>query len=317
MPAERLAIAVVVPTKDRPEDLLRLLRSLAGQSCLPAEIIVVDGGDVSIAPILRDPTLSSLALRYERCRPPSASRQRNRGLRLVSPDIPLIGFLDDDCTLESEAMARMLDFWAAAGTDVGGASFNLINHPAVFAADWKRLPWVERLGLYSGLPGAVLPSGFQVMIGHVLKNLDVRWMGTGASVWRKSVFEDFDFDEWYTGYSYLEDLDFSYRVGRRYRLVAVAGADYRHLHAPQGRGSGYVFGLREAANRIHFVRKNPELSLARCGAALILRAGISLVMAFRERRLYYVNRAAGTIVGAARSLFCERRPRPNLDSQGS
>ena len=316
MPDKRPAIAIVVPTKDRPEDLLRLLRSIAGQSCLPAEVIVVDGGEVNIAPVLREPSLSVLVLRYERCRPPSASRQRNWGLRLVSPDIPLIGFLDDDCCLEPDALARMLDYWATAGSEVGGASFNLLNHPAVFAADWKRRPWVERLGLYSGRPGAVLPSGFQVMIGRVDGNLYVRWMGTGASVWRRSVFEDFAFDEWYTGYSYLEDLDFSYRVGRRYRLAVVAGADYRHFHALHGRGSGYVFGLREAANRIYFVRKNPELSLARCLAALSFRTGISLIMALRERRMYYVSRAAGTVVGMVRSLFDRRRPRRNPEKEG-
>ncbi|MDD8026455.1 MAG: hypothetical protein PHI34_08065, partial [Acidobacteriota bacterium] len=64
---------------------------------------------------------------------------------------------------------------------------------------------------------------------------------------------------------------------------------------------------REARNRIHFVRKNPELSLARCRLALGLRAGISLVMAVREASPYYAARAAGSLVGMLQSQPWSRR----------
>ncbi len=192
-------------------------------------------------------------------------------------------------------------FWPPPIPGLGGAAFNMLNAPRPFAAGIKRCRFVERLGIYSGKPGEVLPSGFQVLLGRVESTLETRWLGSGASVWRREVFADIGFDEWFEGYSYLEDLDFSYRVGKRWRLAVVAEAGYEHLHAAHGRGSGFAFGRREARNRIHFVRKNPELSLARCSLGLTLRAAISLVMAVREASPYYIARAAGTIVGLAQS----------------
>ncbi len=307
MAIERSRIGFVVATKDRPRELLRLLLSLAAQSRPPAEVVIVDGGAPPVRDVVERDEFAGLRIRYETCRPPSASRQRNIGLTLIDPSLGWIGFVDDDACLAPGALAAMDDFLAGSGPDLGGASFNLIDAPQPFAAGLKSRPWVERLGLYSGKPGDVLPSGFQVMAGRVERTLPTRWLGSGASVWRSEVFRDFAFDEWYGGYSYLEDLDFSYRVGKRYRLAVVAGADYEHLPAPHGRGNGWTFGLREARNRIHFVRKNPELRLGRAAAALALRAGISLIMAARHASPYYLARAAGAIAGTIQSRPWSRR----------
>jgi len=303
MNAERLRIVFVVATKDRPAELRRLLLSLAAQSRRPDEVIVVDGSVESIGYVLERPDLSELALRYERCRPPSAARQRNRGISLVSPDIDLIGFMDDDAVLAPGAMERMMNFWEAAPADVGGAQFNLINHPPIFAANLKKIPFVERLGVYSGNPGDILSSGFQVMVGPVANTVHVRWLGTCASIWRRNVFATDAFDEWFEGYSYLEDLDFSFRVGKRFHLAVIGGADYEHLPSSEGRGNGFRFGRREAINRLYFVKKNPELSPLRCYLTLTLRTAISLALAFRERPTHYLARAAGTLVGVAQAAL--------------
>jgi glycosyltransferase involved in cell wall biosynthesis len=312
MSPTRHKIALVVATKDRPAELERLLLSLAGQERRPDEIIIVDGSAAGVAAVLDRPGLSVLSMRYARCLPPSAARQRNRGIALVRSDIDLIGFLDDDAVLAPGAMARMMDFWESAGPEIGGAQFNMTNHPPVFAAGLKRLPFVAALGLYSGEPGAVLPSGFQVMVGPVTETIFVRWLGSTASIWRRPIFASAAFDEWFRGYSYLEDLDFSYRVGKRYRLAVVAGADYEHLQAPGGRGGGFRFGYREAVNRLYFVNKYPELSKIRCFLTLSLRLAISLILAGRERKAYYLARAAGTLIGGAQGLlqFSRREVRP-------
>jgi len=297
-----LRIAFVVATKDRPGELRRLWQSLLDQSRVPDEVVVVDAG-------ARTPSLSTGS---DRARPvlrmisssvASASRQRNTGLDAVGPDASLVGFLDDDAVLEPDAVEEMLRFWALAGADVAGAAFNMTNHPPL---DWpflKRLPLVERLGLYSGRGGAVTSSGFQTMIGPVDATAWTDWLPSGASVWRREIFPRFRFDEWFTGYSYLEDLDFSYRVGKAARLAVVAPARYRHLPAAGGRGTGYAFGVREVLNRTHFVRKHAELSLAGCRAALGLRLLMSLAFAVRERQPSYAARAFGNAVGLVRSAL--------------
>jgi GT2 family glycosyltransferase len=298
-----LRIAFVVATKDRPEELRRLWSSLLSQTRLPDEVVVVDAG---AKPSLLDGGDGARpVLRFMRSSVASASRQRNAGLDAVGRGVDLVGFLDDDAVLEPDAVEEMLRFWALAGAGVAGAAFNMTNHPPL---DWpflKRLPLVARLGLYSGRGGAVTASGFQTMIGPVDATVWTEWLPSGASVWRRDVFARLRFDEWFAGYSYLEDLDFSYRVGKAAKLAVVAPARYRHLPAAGGRGTGYAFGVREVLNRTHFVRKHAELSLAGCRAALGLRLLMSLSFAVREQKPVYAARAFGNAVGLVRSMIGE------------
>lgn len=302
MPAP-LKLAFVVATKDRPEEFRRMWRSLCRQTRPPDEVVVVDAGAAPSPPEGLDPAL--FVTKHVRADLPSAARQRNMGLDAVGPDTDLVGFLDDDAVLEEDAVAEMLRFWEGSDGAVGGAAFNLVNHPPLDLAGLKHTDLAGSLGLYSKRPGAVAPSGFQTMIGCVERTVWTGWLPSGASVWRREVFRNHRFDEWFGGYSYLEDLDFSYRVAREYRLAVVAGARYRHLPAAGGRGSGYVFGLREVLNRVRFVRKYPELSIGKCRAALVLRLLMSIVFAAKERRAFYLGRAGGNAVGLVRSVLGE------------
>lgn len=294
-------IAFVVATKDRPEELGRLWRSLLAQTRPPDEAVIVDASARPAPP--EGPRPPSLVLRHIPSPVASAARQRNLGLDAVGPAADLVGFLDDDAVLEAPAVAEMLRFFDEFGPELGGAAFNLVDHPPLELAAFKRTPFAEALGLYARRGGAVTASGFQTMIGRVEATTWTDWLPTGASVWRREIFRGHRFDEWYSGYSYLEDLDFSYRVGRAYRLAVVASARYRHLPAPGGRGSGFAFGVREVLNRLHFVRKHDELSPVKCRAALTARLFMSLVLAARRRDASFLARACGNAVGLARSAL--------------
>ena len=303
MPAP-LKLTFVVATKDRPEELRRMWRSLSRQTRPPDEVVIVDA---SARPsTLVGPRAAPPVLRYIRTAVASATRQRNLGLDAVGPDADLIGFLDDDAVLEEGAVEEMLRFFETADAGVGGAAFNMANHPPL---DWpilKRTRIVESLGLYARRGGAVTASGFQTMIGPLARTEWTDWLPSGASVWRRAVVRDHRFDEWYDGYSYLEDLDFSYRVGKAYKLAVVAGARYHHLPAPGGRGGGYAFGVREVLNRVHFVKKYPEFSLRKCYAALSARLLMNVAFAARERKASFIARAWGNVVGLAKSAIRAR-----------
>jgi glycosyltransferase involved in cell wall biosynthesis len=294
-------LAFVVATKDRPGELRRLWQSLCGQSRVPDEVVIVDSSARPSPPV--DPGAAPVKLRYLTTPVPSATRQRNIGLNAVSAEADLVGFLDDDAVLEADAVAEIVRFFAAAAADVGGAAFNLANHPPLDLPFLKRTSLAASLGLYERRGGAVTASGFQTMIGPVEMTAWTDWLPSGASVWRREVVRRFRFDEWFDGYSYLEDLDFSYRVGRAYKLAVVAPARYRHLPAEGGRGSGFVFGAREVLNRIHFVKKYPEFSPSKCYAALAVRLLMSLAFAAPKRDISYLARACGNAVGLTRSAL--------------
>jgi GT2 family glycosyltransferase len=300
-----LRVAFVVATKDRPGELARMWDSLRRQTRPPDEVVIVDASTKGDMPPRLDP--GPIRLKWLRAEAPSASRQRNQGLAAVGPGADLVGFLDDDAVIEPEGLERMMTFWSSADARVGGAAFAMRNHPVPAWTVLKRTPLAENAGLYSRRRGTVTAAGFQTMIGVPDGTEFADWLPSGACLWRREVFTRFRFDEWFRGYSYLEDLDFSYSVGKHYRLAVVADAGYFHYPAAEGRGNGYEFGVREVLNRVYFVRKNPELSLFKCYLALALRCLMSVTSGFREQRPGYFLRAFGNVIGMARSSLVRLR----------
>lgn len=288
-------IAFIVATKDRPLELRNLLESLKAQSRKPDQIIVIDSSKKSRHQIPEE--FPELTIFYKHFFPPSATKQRNVGILEVSKNIELIGFLDDDIEFEPDALEKMLALWDISAADVGGISFNMGNHPDLDFGRLKLSAPSKYLGLYTKDKGAVLKSGFHTMIGFAANDISVQWLPSGAVVWRKEVLEKYKFDEWFDGYSYLEDLDFSYKVGNEYKLMVCAAARYYHYPPETGRGTPFAFGKREVINRIYFVKKHKELSLMRCYTTIFARIFLSLSFAVIKRDFRFVERAFGSFMG--------------------
>ena len=105
-------VGLIVATKDRPAELRRLFKSLETQSYRLDEVIIVDGGTQLVENIVQE--FPGLSIKYLRYLPPSAARQRNIGIKTISEELTLIGFLDDDTVLENNALEAMMNFWEKA-----------------------------------------------------------------------------------------------------------------------------------------------------------------------------------------------------------
>lgn len=294
MPKRTHKLALVVPTIGRPAELRRMLKSLAEQSQPPHQVIIVDEGKAGEDFAGEFPQLN---IQIVSMPGGSTSAKRNAGAQAAARDISLIGFLDDDIVLEPEAFEAMLSFWEQAPPEMGGAGFNLANHPTLYASWLKSSRLASWLGLYSSEKGAVLRSGIHTLIGCLQETCYVRWLPTTAAVYPKKVMQEFGFDDWFHGYSYLEDLEFSYRVGKKYKLAVVASARFYHYPSLRGREDTYLFGKKEVVNRLHFVRKHRELSLFWCCFALLGRTFLSLILGLSTREVGYFKRALGNCVG--------------------
>ena len=296
-----MKIAFVVATKDRPGDLRTMLRSLADQSRRPDQVVIVDSSAAPVQSVAEE--FGGLNVKYIHVDRPSASGQRNTGIRAVDEGMDLIAFFDDDAVLEAGSLEVMLDFWATAPAEMGGAAFNWLNFEPTGGGWLKQSAACRWLGLYSPVKGQVTPSGWQTMPEVVWETTMVQWLLSGASVWRKEVFQRFCFDEFFDGYSYLEDLDFSYSVGRHYKLAVVAGAGFKHYPSPSGRSGMVRFGKVEVANRLYFVCKH-GLSVPRCYLGLLIRLVMTLAGAFSLRWRQNLGRALGNCIGLVQSIVC-------------
>jgi glycosyltransferase involved in cell wall biosynthesis len=290
-PASTHRLAFVVPTRNRRHDLFRMLSSIQEGTAHPSQIVIVDGGEELVADVAA--AFRDLPIEYQRVYPPSLSQQRNAGMARLRPDITLAGYLDDDLVLEREAVAGMLRFWDAAGSDVGGAAFNIVSDRRPRATALKSVFLLD-----SARRGAVLRSGYNTMICPVTETLDVDWLFGGATVWRREVIREFAYDEWFAGTGYLEDLDYSYRVRKKYRLVVVAGARLDHLNWPIRREMNYTLGRWQAMNRNYFVRKHRELSVPGFWWSMVGQICVNAAKALVERDPALARRAGGNIAGA-------------------
>jgi GT2 family glycosyltransferase len=285
-------VSLIVATKDRPNDLRRLLESLRRQTVGPDEILVVDASHQPVEPILAE--FPELKMRYLRRWPPSAAAQRNIGIQACDAAATLIGFADDDTTFESRAFENMLAFWSDAAPDLLGAAFNIRNYPPRRNGFLKYSSLTERLGLYSPRPGSVSPSGWQTIIGELPETQFVDWVPSTAVLFRREVFDHNVFDEFFDDYSYLEDLDFGYTLSRVGRLAVVANAGFSHFPSTSGRVSARAFGRYEVRNRLYFVRKHC-LSISRCYLGLTIRLAMSIGSGLASLNAGLLLRALGNI----------------------
>jgi glycosyltransferase involved in cell wall biosynthesis len=283
-------VAYIIPTKDRPKDLRRLLNSLAMQTRPIDQIIVVDGSDNEISQVIGE--YKQLKIDYVRTRPPGLTRQRNAGIRALRPEITLAGYLDDDLVLEGEATEKMLEFWNNASAEVGGASFNVVNNIP------NRLNWFTKLfGMNQGRQGVILTSGFCTVLYPVNGDTRVEWLCGGATVWKKEVVDEFKYDEWFLGCSYYEDLDYSFRVNQKYVLMVSANAKVRHLTVPIEGEKAYHLAKANLINRFYLIKKYPYYSSfafywATLGQ-LLANLGFSVIKRNRDNWL----RAKGIVSG--------------------
>ena len=292
-------IAFVVATKDRPNDLHKILQSLSDQTHNPDQVIIVDSSVIPVRSITKD--FQALNIKYLHHAKPSAAAQRNIGIKVVDSDVELIGFLDDDVVLEKQALEVMLEFWKTASNDLGGCAFNLMNPLPTGGKKLKATALVKWLGLYSQQKGVVMPSGWQTLFGTVSKTIFVEWLPSTAAIWRREIFERFRFDDFFDGYSYLEDLDFSYSVAKKYKLAVVADAKYWHYPSPFGRINQYQFGKIETKNRIYLVKKH-GLSLLRCYFGVLIRFIMTIGNGLRNRDKSHFMRALGNCAGISKTL---------------
>jgi glycosyltransferase involved in cell wall biosynthesis len=294
-------LALVVPTKDRPREVRRLLESLRAQDVAPARVVIVDAGDGSLAAIA--PEFADLDVMYVRAPRPGLTRQKNLGVDHAGDDVDLVGFVDDDIVFEPGAMDAMLAFWREAGPDVAGASFNIVN---VGTARSRLVPKLLRVFLISAdRYGAVLRSGFNTPITNTPATRYTEWLNGGSTVWRREIVREVRFAEWFPGSGLCEDVWFSRRIHPRYRMAVVAPARVRHQEVGRSTRGEFGAGRAQVLNRLYVVRSDPRLSMWRCLYALTgqLALNVALGVATKDRGL--LLRAAGNVSGFARAL----RPR--------
>lgn len=241
-----MKISVVIPTKNRSDDLLKAVASITAQNRLPDELILVDqsDSDVSRQAILDMAKMSGNAMRLIYIYDP-----RIRGLvdakrvGVSNSNGDIVCFLEDDVVLESEYVDQMKRAFDSHPDMMGccGVMTNLTELPSNYVLFFHLFhrgifhdPRVGVHGYLTGSNDAMIPS---------------RYLSGGTSAFRRCVFEKVPFDL-ANGFFMLEDIDFSMRAVRVFGncFYINSGARLAHYMSPVNRavlGNKYRRKLRE------------------------------------------------------------------------
>ncbi|MCK7518171.1 MAG: hypothetical protein MZV64_10825 [Ignavibacteriales bacterium] len=132
----------MVATKDRPEELRRLWTSLLAQTRVPDEVVVVDAG---ARPTPRLPAGAAAPVAAGSSGRPSP-RPRASATSASTPSGPTPGSSASSTTTPSSKRTRSRRWSASSprpGPGVGGAAFNMVNHPPL---EWAAPQGDARLG---------------------------------------------------------------------------------------------------------------------------------------------------------------------------
>lgn len=232
-----MEISVVIPTRNRPELLKRLLIALQNQNLRANQIIVVDSSDKLLRLSQENRAIPPVTtFVYTEIR--SAAIQRNIGIEHVSHNCEYLFFLDDDVLPQPDYFEKMAS--SLSKNDVIGVSGLAIN-PKATGARLKPsglVGIIQRMFLLdSKHDGKLLMSGVNIPLRHGTKlPQEVDWL-IGCAGWQFSEIKDLRFENDFYGQSLAEDVIFSAQAKKRGKLITDPSVVLSHDESEIGRAS--------------------------------------------------------------------------------
>lgn len=181
--------------------------------------------------------------------------QRNHALATLGDDVDIVLFLDDDFVPADDYLAELVALFDTHA-DIVGATGRVI-------ADGVKTPGYTFQDALRFLAEDRRPAPEL--------HKCVALYGCNMAI-RVSAARDMTFDEKLPFYGWLEDVDYTYRLGRRGRMVNSSTLTGVHLATKSGRTSGLRFGYSQVANPIYMWRKGsipPRLVFEQIGKNLL------------------------------------------------
>jgi glycosyltransferase involved in cell wall biosynthesis len=252
------AVAILIPTRNRPIAIDRLLESISRSTLKPEQVIVVSSGQ-DIGSVIKNYS-KELPITHLHTNAIGQIAQKRIGVELIAQNITWCVFLDDDLLLHESALEiAMSTTHSYTRTDVIGIGLSTpvtsrsINLP-VYLEILARL-----VKLSSNLPGKVLSSGHASSYLQSDSIIETQWLN-GASIWRVERAKNYGRDLPSTPYAACEDLIFSYPLSKQGTLIYVPRAKVNFQDTELSNFDSLEVFRAASIWRLFFIDKHKELS---------------------------------------------------------
>jgi GT2 family glycosyltransferase len=293
-----MKFSLIICTFQRPEALIKLLKSVQGQKLVPDEILIIDSSLNDVTKnLISDKFYSRLKYFMVGDESRGLTKQRNFGIQQVAETSEIVCFLDDDVVLTPEYFYNLISTYSkypdaigVGGSILNGVTWRKKTIDNVIEFDefeidgyvrklGRRNVLRKKFGLFSNRPPGIMPqfsnglsTGFLPPSGKIYS---VEFFMGGVASYRKALFEKLCFSPFFEGYGLYEDMDFCLRASRFGKLYVNTAAYLFHYHEEAGRPNQFKYGKMVVRNgwyvwRIKYHNPHIKAQLKWHGIALLL-----------------------------------------------
>jgi len=252
--------SILIATKDRPENMRKLLKSVEQSTIKPSSLVVVSSGHPIHDVISEFET--SLKIDYVHSEVTGQVNQKKIGISRLRKEIPWVVFLDDDLLMTTntfETAFETLSKYSVTEERIVGIGLGLSPTSRMNRSSRFQNIVGRALRLSGATAGKVIRSGQGVSYLESHLPIYTEWLN-GASIWEmESALEYVRFVP-SSKYAACEDLVFSFQQSKKGKLLFVPGARVFFQDTEPNDYNRSQSIISGTAWRYFFVKTNPELS---------------------------------------------------------
>lgn len=294
---DAVTFSVVIPTYNRPNDLLRCVDSISTQSAPPREVLIID--DAGLADTFReflyDMVPESTTLIFSQSRgEPGLCAARNRGVELASESVIL--FLDDDVELETDYLQHIREVYEQYDDpELAGVGGFDDDHRTASTAEQI----FNQIFLLGNRPWQINTVGFESTNPNIDNVTKADWLSGYNSSYKRDVLGEEPFTQNEGGRETLDDIELGWRLSREGFYFLIDPRLQIEHHDQSISDSGFDVGTKRARNRVRIFNKYGSPSnwpiFMWCMIGEITKHILAPLV--DDRVKYHVTVAVGMIVG--------------------
>ena len=296
-------ISIIIPTKDRPEKIKRLLSNISTFNPAVNQVIVISSGsDISELINLFKSKFNLIHIHTS----PGQINQRNVGIKNLNKETKLVATFDDDIILYKDSLNNILKFWNKVEKDTAGVGFNVVNYGSNKKDRNYFNKLIKNIILNQDTPGQVLKSGINTPLHNLSSDCKVQWLNGGATIWKKEILFNYPNNQLDTKWAVYEDVLYSYPIGKKYSLYASYDSQLEVEDVPfetNNFSREYYIGKAITLWRFKLIKEHQELSILSYIITLILTIIYYFLVGLIKLNLSNIIRSAGYFSGLLTLLY--------------
>jgi GT2 family glycosyltransferase len=297
-------IVLIIPTRNRPKLLRRLVQNLENLTFKPSLIIIVDSSDPEDTTYLKSNYLNIHLIKSDY---KSAAIQRNIGIDYFFKtkevrQFEFVSFLDDDVQVFQNYFESVIKVFNQNPDCIGVSG--IARNASETRAKFKRNKLTDWIGI-TGNPGTLTRAGVNISPEGLKEKREVDWL-IACSTWRIDICKVLRFESDFFGQSIFEDVIFSARARKFGSLFFDPSIIMSHDLATEGRENRKTHYTHWLNNRLRIFSYNiPNLSISRFWIlSFLLISSSALLSPFSStERAKFVGLIAGVKLAMRKRFF--------------